>query len=238
MTSSSKISEIPLLSGEECNTIIANLFDLQCYWERQNQDKPRFMLGAARYYTDAPDYHPAVYRSTVNAMNPILWKHFHWLYDRLLDTLAAHLGQPVHYRKDLALPGFNIFLEDKDFADVPRNIHYDQQYLMLNWDPIEEADFTSTFSVTLPIALPKSGGGLNIWDLHRDEVIGLSKQQVEEAISKAKQSYFPYKVGYLVKQSGHYFHQIASMKDVEPDDKRITLQAHALFHSGMWVLYR
>jgi hypothetical protein len=149
--------QINILTIEECETVRRSIHELQPLW-----DEERCRLGAGISY-----YKPqAIYYATAKRMNPILQKHFGWLYDKLRKGLAAHYDCPVDFREDLALPGFNIYCGSSPLK-LSYNIHVDMQYMDLNWDPHGSADFESTMSFTLPIANPKSGSGLNIWNVTR-----------------------------------------------------------------------
>jgi hypothetical protein len=115
------------------------------------------------------------------------------------------------------------------------------QYQHFNWPAGENIDFSRTISFTLPIKLPKRGGGLNVWDVNYQEFVNAGDRglinQVEEMQSLSLQTFYPYQVGNLVIHGGHSLHQIAPVDRVYPTDERIALQGHGIYIGDRWYLY-
>jgi hypothetical protein len=110
--------------------------------------------------------------------------------------------------------------------------HYDRQYTRVDWSEVPDPDFSSPLSFALPIQLPKTGGRLNVWDISEEEF-----EQVKQAGSKPGRTFHPYHAGELVMHSGNLLHQIAASRDMEPEDRRITLQGHGVRSGNKMYLY-
>ncbi len=219
------ISEVDVFSIDECERIRAGVHNLKPLW-----DEERYRLGAGISY-----YKPtALYYAASKQMNPVLNKHFAWMYEKLLQKLSTGLDCKVRFREDLALPGFNIYCGPVDFSTVVYNKHLDLQYLDLNWDPPGSADVESTISFTIPIAAPLHGTGLNIWD-----VTQISAEEIEDtdALSQDKAIYQSYKLGVAAIHDGKHYHQMSITEKWTPTDERITLQGHGLKQNGALVIY-
>lgn len=108
------------------------------------------------------------------------------------------------------------------------------QYMDLNWDPQGSADFESTMSFTLPIANPKNGSGLNIWNVTK-----LTDEQMKHttALAQDKAAYQKYEVGIATIHDGKHYHQMCIADDWSSKDERITLQGHGLMQNGSLVIY-
>ena len=138
----------------------------------------------------------------------------------------------------LALPGFHVFLNAPLFRDAPASMHYDLQYELLDWTPIGEPDTSTQLSLTLSLALPSGGGGLLVWNINRLEIAKMTPpQRRAHSAENRVADYKPYTVGHLAVHSGHQLHQIAPAREAEPEDMRVTMQAHALRVGSRWVVY-
>jgi len=196
---------------------------------------PFYTLGTASYL-DSSEGDDSEYRKLAQQSNPILLEHFSSLYDRLKHALEEATGAPVIYEKELALPGFHIFLSDKMFEKPIASVHFDLQFESIQWD-YEDVDYDNLISFTLPITLPHTGGGLYYWDIFRPDVKDLLRRELDALKETKERKYHPYEVGNLVVHNGLMLHQIAPGKDLAPDDSRITLQGHGLFCDGAYRLY-
>lgn len=221
------IQEIKVLALDECESVRKSVRELEPIW-----DTDRYRLGAGISYYKPPVFYYATSRRT----NPILQKHFGWMYDKLLKTFAESFNCSVAYRDDLALPGFNIYCGPIDFETVNYNVHVDLQFMDLNWSPPNSADFQTTMSFTLPIASPACGSGLNIWpitqnDISEDEIDSGEKLREEHAI------YQQYTLGFATIHDGKHYHQMSIAKNRQPGDERITLQGHGVKQDGVLIVY-
>lgn len=221
------VREIEILDGEECKRARQTVHELRPLW-----DEERYRLGAGISYYKPP----ALYYATSNRMNPILTKHFGWLYDKLLDALATCLDCNVAFREDLALPGFNIYCGPADFATINYNIHVDLQFVDLNWMPPDSVDFDTTLSFTLPIASPTNGSGLNIWRVTQFDLQG-EEIDLNEKLLPANATYQSHRLGVATVHDGKHYHQMAVSDHLNAADERITLQGHGLMQNGILVIY-
>lgn len=227
-----------ILTPEQCDDIYSTINSLKDLWIRRGESpKYFFTLGTASYldFLNLPGF-AGDYYARAREFNPILKKHFGWLYEVIQKYLERTLLNPVMYKKDASLPGFHIWQESNIITKSNATTHFDLQYLNLKWD--EDKIGLNTISFTLPIKLPKSGGGLNVWDFNYIDSYQQAIALDVEIIKRFKtQTFHPYKVGEIVVHSGHTLHQIAPTPFVYSGDERITLQGHGLFCDGEWLLY-
>lgn len=229
------ISSLRLFTQEECWEVRSIVYELKECWLKRNPYLPFYTLGAASYIDAAKDQQD--YYRKAEHYNPILLDRLGWFYERLADTLAQFLKAPTSYHHTLALPGFHVYLACKMFEQPIGSIHCDLQYKLVNWESSDKTDFTEPISFTLAISLPKFGGGLNIWELHHQEIIETPRSEFRQLFKSRAKSFYPYQVGQLILHSGHTLHQAAPAKTIQPDDERITLQGHSLLSQGSWQLY-
>jgi hypothetical protein len=229
------IYEVNLLTESECSDISTKIQGLRESWTQRHEHLPFYTLGKASYL-DAVQDKEKYYREA-QIYNPILQENFGELYERLSHSLSTTLDASVAYYDKAAMPGFHIFLAHKAFELPMGSIHMDLQYRSLDWSLPEPLDSYPLVSFTLAISLPKSGGGLNLWDIHHQEVAKLSQVEFSKLIPEREQKFCNYQVGTMIIHSGHQVHQIAPAKNIIAGDMRITLQGHALFFDNVWHLY-
>ena len=226
-----------VLSESDCGEIRAVVYDLRDQWIPRNKQFPFFTLATASYLDAATPGTCTSYCEMAAVYNSILKNRLSWLYGRLQQALAQHLGDPANYAEPFALPGFHIFLAHEFFRKNVASVHCDLQYQLLDWGAPELVDFSRPISFTLAISLPRSGAGLNLWDLQQKEIAGLSSWQLQMLIETRRKTHIPYEVGSMILHSGHSVHQIAPMTAVEPGEERITFQGHAVLRQGAWQIY-
>lgn len=214
-----QLTRLNLLTQEECQKVRSIVYELKEFWLKRNSYLPFYTLGAASYIDAAKDKQD--YYRQAERYNSILCDRLGWLYERLADTLAQFLKAPTSYQHALALPGFHIYLACKFFEQPIASIHCDLQYKLVNWESPDKIDFTEPISFTLAISLPKFGGGLNIWELHHQEIIGIPQSELKQLARSRAKSFYPYLVGQLILHSGHTFHQAAPAKNIQPDDSTL-----------------
>ncbi|MGH9198806.1 MAG: hypothetical protein ACRD1T_24150 [Acidimicrobiia bacterium] len=231
------ITRVELLSSVECECFVSALHTLQEHWI-PHRPCGFFTFGAASYLDDLADY-----RRIAAAYNPLLRERFGSLLDRVRNELARHLAAPVRFDDNLARLGFHVWRVPALFTGA---IHFDLQYQRLDWPTDVAPDFDHQISFTLPLRLPRRGGGLNMWDFTYEQVCRFYAQTgsplaiadlIAGLAALKKPVYHPYTPGTLVLHSGHLLHQIAPVAEVDPDDERITLQGHGLCCAGEWCLY-
>jgi hypothetical protein len=233
------ITSLELLDTSDCARIDTQIKELRQHWVPRGSlpSTSFFTLGAASYLDDVEEY-----RARAAALNPVLRDGFGWLYSRVTDFLERRLHAPVGFAKDLALPGFHIWLTPAIFVTPDASVHFDLQYLRTWPKDAEGVDYTRPLSFTLPIRLPRRGGGLNLWDVTYDryrrfaERVNTRMQPMDLTVLLDRMR-VPYTPGAIVLHSGHLMHQIGEIDEVAPGDERITLQGHALFQQGEWKLY-
>jgi hypothetical protein len=238
--------EIKLLDESECFDVVRKVQNLRQYWTPRHEELPFYTLGQASYIDAVRDREKYYRRAQV--YNEILQKNFGGLYEKLLTSLTTALNAPVAHYENAALPGFHIFLAHKAFESPMASIHMDLQYRALDWPLNEPIDSYPLISFTLAIELPKTGGGLNLWDIYHQEIEQLSRNSNREfdklsetevlaLLSQYEKSFCQYRVGTMVVHSGHQLHQIAPTQKMIACDKRVTLQGHALLFDAAWHLY-
>lgn len=231
------IDRLDVLSESDCAAIRSVVYELRSLWIPRNRQFPFFTLAAASYLDAPPPGSLSEYCRMAAMHNSILKDRLGWLYERLQQALDQHLKAPAAYTEPYALPGFHVFLAHEFFRKSVASIHCDLQYQLLDWSPADPADANHPLSFTLSIALPKSGAGLNIWDLDQNEIAGLSSWQLNSLIQTRRKVFVPYEVGSMILHSGHSVHQIAPMTATQPGEERITLQGHAVQRQGTWQIY-
>ncbi len=248
------VVEIEVLSADECARVRSSLQEMREHWIQRHPVAPFYTLGASNYFDIA--YNPLLpYYRMAARFNPIMRERLGWLYDRVAEKLSQHFSAPVTYRENLALPGFHIFLSHQSFehpqnlthmewfrakgkADVVANpIHCDTAHKVVDWSGAEAIDFDNPISITLPIALPRTGAGLNVWDFGLERSEGLSQSELHELLNTSDTLLHSYQLGSLATHSGLRYHQVAAMNDLQPDDERITLQGHGVLCEGTWQLF-
>src|SRR5690349_14764890 len=100
---------LTMLNDTECKTVVSTLHALKELWTERNPFAPFYTLGAPSYL-DARSENGVKYYQRVEQDNPVLRKHFAWLYECLSNVLSAHLHAQVGYDDRLGLPGFHLFL--------------------------------------------------------------------------------------------------------------------------------
>lgn len=230
------LSEHDFLSPEECLQAKNRIHELEKLWiNRAAGFLPFFTLGTASYM-DCSGKDDSVYRKYAQQYNPLLKEHFSFVYDRLLEVLSKLIDVPIVYEEELGIPGFHIFLGCKTFEQPIASTHFDLQYKSINWK-YKDIDYDHPISFTCPVSLPKTGSGLNYWDITRADVKDLSEEDFNKVRESKEKLFFPYHLGKLVLHNGLILHQIAPSKDLTSEDERITLQGHGLICDGSMRLY-
>ena len=99
-------------------------------------------------------------------------------------------------------------------------------------------DLKNTLSFTIPVKLPKHGGGLYTWE---DKVNPYSfnyttnENKLDELESPSVSNL--YNTGEMIYFIGHLLHQMMPGVNVQPTDRRITVQGHGVRCDGVWRLY-
>jgi len=196
---------------------------------------PFFTFGAASYIDAVRS--PARYLELAARFNPLLRSHFGWLLDEVSRAISRACGVTAAWHPHAALPGFHVYLAHALFSLPVASIHFDKQYLLLDWRDIPDADFSQPLSFTLPIALPEAGGGLNMWDIGEEQLARPSRQALLAAVRGKPPDFHPYTLGELVIHSGRVLHQVAPSTRMSAGDRRMTLQGHGVIAGNRIYLY-
>jgi hypothetical protein len=225
------IIHLPILGVQECAATCERIHGLNRLWI--NRQPGFFTLGRAAYMDCRSAEDRYRYFNEVGELNNALRDNFQPLYAGVGGALQQALGAPCRLMEDRAIPGFHIWRG----AGIPRfgfdagSVHFDLQYLDVGLHDGEWPGAGDVISFTLPLRLPKAGGGLNIWDIHYPEPAGWEVRPYKD-VSRVN-----YTVGSLVLHTGHELHQIAPVEQVEDQDERICLQGHGVHRDGCWWLY-
>lgn len=227
---------LPVLDAAEAVQWSQAVLDSRSDWRARRSDVPFHTLGTASYLDASAG--AEVYVERARQSNPLLASRFGALIERLRAAMQRSLDAPVRLARDKALPGFHVFGAAPAFERPFASIHADRQYRGLDWSHEGVVDEEHTLSVTLPLCLPASGGGLRLWPLDGRKIETLDAEQRRALLAQAppvqEQSYT---VGEAVLHDGHLLHQIAPLRAAQTGEWRITLQAHALRFDGVWHLY-
>jgi len=241
----SLVSRQVVLDAAACTAVHRAVHALRGHWIAR--DELAFHTLGAALYLDAPTAETLAlfkraappsdqYAQRMVAVNAVLEAHFAPLYAALAAALRELLAADVGFARDRALPGFHIYGHSPHYGAQSSHVpHFDRQYECIGW-PAADIDFEEAISVTLPIRLPRTGGGLRTWELTLKEVQSLSGEEAKARARQARCHLHPYREGELVCHRGHLLHQIAPWSS-GPGDERLTLQAHGLFYDGAWQLY-
>jgi hypothetical protein len=235
----SSVQEIEILSGEECDRVHRDVHDLRRRWIRRHTTFPFFTLGAA-VYLDATGGRLSSYVDLAAAENPVLEEHFGWLQERVLENVRDFVQAPCVTDPRLALPGFHVFIGHPEFVRPMASKHFDLQYEAIDWSGIGEPEPSRQLSITVPIRVPSNGATLRVWDVSWEQARDADKEARRRlAQANRRATSHPYRAGVMAIHSGHLLHQIGPFVDPQPDDERLTLQAHALpVNEGeRWIVY-
>jgi hypothetical protein len=234
----------PFLTPTECIDLRDKVLNMGPAWFPRNGHF--FTLGYATYL-DHRNYKNPVPGQSISERNLILRSVFADTYEKLTAVMESHFKKKVIYDESLPLPGFHVFthLFGKSGFDYS---HFDGQFYYLDWNRYQQVDFANPVSITVPIALPECGSGLDIWpetcqvEAKKDEG-GNHFQSFSYSAPCGPVTdstpciYFPYDLGNLVMHSGMCRHAIHRNPPDSQPSFRITLQCHALRCDDQWVLY-
>ena len=227
---------VPMLSASACDSAVAGVLAHRAHWVQRGPSE-FYTLGAASYLDAEPGYN-----QHASELNPVLREAFAPLYRELAGRLETALGEPVRYADEKALPGFHLWGVPGIPTGPVASLHFDLQYLRLSWPPDAHRDTRRSLSFTLPLQLPRLGGGLTTWDTTYERVNAFYARTgfagtLADLAALITERVEPYTRGELVVHSGHLLHRIAPVPEVAPDDLRVTLQGHGLYFAGAWQLY-
>ena len=231
------IQNFELLDAPTCAAITQKIHALRAHWVHRHPTAPFYTLGAAAYL-DGDKQGAKHYQSEIKRTRGLMAAHFGPIYEALLQVLRTALEAECEYHPNYGLPGFHIYQAHPIFEQRMGTVHIDRQFDDTGGLGLNEVDLQRQYSMTLALRLPQSGGGLKVWPVNGLALIGADSARRSSVLeSKPKAVYHPYKVGTLALHSGALIHQIAPIKQLQPDDERLTLQAHAVWADGRWLVY-
>ena len=255
------INRVKTFTKEDCNKIETTVDNLDKLWINRSCTRrfsyenkmhisraPFWTLGAVSYLDHVKSGDQ--YDKHRDYLNPVLYKKFNWIYEIITEKLQEALGEPVVIDKFLAHPGFHIFATKigttiepeymKLFEQPLGSVHVDVQWEEHHdyWQTFDEVNLKDTLSFTVPIKLPSGGGGLYTW---ADEVNPYSFNYTTNEV-KLSELEHPcvsnlYTEGEMIYFIGHLLHQMMPGVNVQPTDRRITVQGHGQKCDGVWRLY-
>ena len=255
------INRVKTFTKEDCNKIETTVDSLDKLWINRSCTRrfsyenkmhisraPFWTLGAVSYLDHVKSGDQ--YDKHRDYVNPVLYKKFNWIYEVITEKLQEALGEPVVIDKFLAHPGFHIFATKigttiepeymKLFEQPLGSVHVDVQWEEHHdyWQTFDEVNLKDTLSFTVPIKLPSGGGGLYTW---ADEVNPYSFNYTTNEV-KLSELEHPcvsnlYTEGEMIYFIGHLLHQMMPGVNVQPTDRRITVQGHGQKCDGVWRLY-
>ena len=255
------INRVKTFTKEDCNKIETTVDSLDKLWINRSCTRrfsyenkmhisraPFWTLGAVSYLDHVKSGDQ--YDKHRDYLNPVLYKKFNWIYEIITEKLQEALGEPVVIDKFLAHPGFHIFAAKtgttiepeymKMFEQPLGSVHVDVQWEEHHdyWQKFDKVNLEDTLSFTVPIKLPSGGGGLYTW---ADEVNPYSFNYTtnETKLSELKHPCVTnlYNEGEMIYFIGHLLHQMMPGVNVQPTDRRITVQGHGQKCDGVWRLY-
>ena len=218
----SGIVDIPLFTSQECAELASFVDELRDRWlpYGSNPEFPYYHVIPTAMYYRAARGEIETYESELHETNRLLSERFGSAYARIGSALSDLLGEPVRLSDEAAYPGFHLYQVPMPNAG---KVHVDDQHTRYPWRNPDEWDMRRAISATLVLQLPESGGGLKTWEGH----------PLSSAASVAR-----YEIGHLYAFSSFRHHQVAASPEMRAGERRLTMQAHALFNrSGFWSLY-
>jgi hypothetical protein len=220
------------LGASECADTLSRVNRLSDRWTMRG-GYGFFTLGVASYL-DAAELRDT-YLAAAALTNPILSDVFGHIYSGLRVFLQEVLDESVTYDERLPLPGFHIFQFDgSEVADemLAERAHFDLQFLLAvpQWTP------EATLSFTLPLGLPSGGGGLAVWPVRHEEILGYDLP-ARDIAAQSRCEIVDYEIGRMVLHDGFLLHAIGAPAGSAPYGQRITLQGHGVRHEGQWTIY-
>lgn len=228
--------ELELFDAAQRAEILREVFDLRRWWTLRAGDAFH-TLGCA-LYQDGPRTTP-FFHERVAASNALLLDHFRPALEGVRAFVAAQVGDPVCWRRDLPLPGFHIFGADSlAIGESHAGGHFDMQFEFAGYECEPEL---RVLSVTVPLQVPAGGTTLDFWPIAYQDFVELCQRGEAGGIEDAQRLYPMHQVWHVEGrpciQRGLPLHRIGSSRSIRPDDYRITLQCHGVHDGERWILY-
>ena len=237
LTEAELVQNFELFDAASCAAITQQVHNLRAHWVHRHPSAPFYTLGAAAYL-DGDKQGAKHYQSEIKRTREIMASNFGPLYETLLQVLRTALEAECECHPNYGLPGFHIYQAHPLFEQRMGTVHVDGQFADTGGFGLTKVDLHRQYSMTLALRLPQSGGGLKVWPVNGVKLRGADSERLAEVSqSKPKALHHEYKVGRMALHSGALIHQIAPMKQLQPGDERLTLQAHTVWADGRWLVY-
>jgi hypothetical protein len=82
-----------------------------------------------------------------------------------------------------------------------------------------------------------SGSGITEWELGADETIGLDTEETSRLLDEVPKQMHRHVRGELLLHSADVYHQTTPRSTRDGSAGRISLEGHAIFVDGTWLLY-
>lgn len=238
---------IDFLTQSEVKEVYEKLYNLKDYWVHRGQelsmldDLPYYTLGAASYLDIRDPKLPDLYFENIKKYNSLLRSEFNFLYEKLSKAIETHIEKKACFHESFALPGFQIYQADWLFEEALGPYHCDLHYCLLDWQGLE-FNPSDNLSFTASIRLPKSGGGVYMWEQRYEAPENLSFEEHRQhmydiELSEKGRTYYQYQEGNIFFHSGNLYHQIAPIENIQNEDERITLQGHAVLSEDTYHIF-
>lgn len=239
---------IQMLTERQCRIARKVVDDMADVWISRHPAMQFYTLGMATYLDSQEEY-----RAKKNEYNEYLNGNFSWLYSIVMASLEDIIGE-CRLEEDLAFPGFHIVGHKPgvDNSDATINLMKKVQTSTAHIDGVLEPNLDvledkysqvvkdSLTSVTVPIEIPGGGAGICIWNDENwaaDEGFAHSIQSLYRNNKYGIPTVQEYVEGQGFIFLGDTLHQMAPAIDPTPEDRRITLQAHAVLCDDIWRLF-
>ena len=278
---SKAIGDVCIFTEEESNAIAKEVLSARDKWIKRGPSLSRYFhvfysLGAASS-TDAANSLEE-YQRLACRTNPWFDQHLPWVYNTIEKKLSDEIGS-CKVERDLAYPGFHIFHIPRVLRFLPTSliekmtkmpvdkiapvVHYDLQHRFLSghWRKYGRFDFNRTLSFTIPVLIPDSGTGMNLFKLDRvksqegksplfksggselnyrlsDESISTDSIKSLNMTEDSEKLSVEYRKGFCLYHTGKILHQAnITRENMKPGEHRITIQGHGVMCDGAWRLY-
>ncbi len=231
------IQQFPILTAEECHLAEKIVFQHIAMWRpggyfEKNNEMAAFTLGVNRF---SMRDNLIEYEKIQQEIRKSIWNDFHWLFEKFKLGLESHFKEKFILSRKRALPGFIIIWNKPGSKFQPGDWHFDVDYLIGPWQkPIFPG--SGTMSLTLPLAIPKTGAGIDFIDTQLFDFMSTEPEQENQSINNKKIVTFPHRLGQVLTQSGQFMHRIGRSKDSSAYP-RITLQCLAVKQSKTWEVF-
>jgi hypothetical protein len=224
------ILEKRVVTPTEALHAVTSVDNLRSHWH-EVRSNAFFTIGRPLYQLASE---MALYQFTNSPLNKLLWGELEDLYLKTFDVLEDHLGAPVYHLPSTAIPGFHVFVYQKDAPSKGGAPHFDLSHFAIANHLGLAIEAREHLSYALPLELPGSETGIDFYPGLYDPA---RKGNDQEVAGKAVPSFTPYRVGLLYLFSGYRLHRISVNEQSAAEGRRLTLQGHLFRIANHWITY-